>query len=148
KLIYTKTITEQLYSLLKNKIINNEIYPGQRIDFEQLVKDYNVSKTPLKSALEKLEFEGFITIKARSGTYVSVPTLKQIIETYDVRQALEWQAINLSFNKIPQVEIENLAKEINEADKELEHNNYKLFFKSDIKFHELLYKYSDNCTLI
>lgn len=147
-MINTKTISEQLYETLRSQIINNKITPGSKIDFDTLLKDYNISKTPVKTALAKLEYDGLVTIKPRSGTYVSIPSIKQIIDTYELREAIEWKAIQLAIPNIPKEEILKLKEKIDEAEDNIFKNEFKLFFESDVDLHELICNYSNNDQLI
>ena len=147
-MINTKTISEQLYETLRDKIINNEISPGTKIDFDSLLKNYNVSKTPIKTALTKLEFEGLVTIKHRSGSYVSIPSVKQIIDTYELRQAIEWKAVQLAIPNIQNEEIIQLKKKVEKAEENIMKDDYTLFFTSDVDLHEVICNYSYNDQLI
>ena len=55
-----KSIREQVYEALKEKIINGEISSGERIVEVDYAKEFGVSRTPLREALRMLEFEGLV----------------------------------------------------------------------------------------
>ncbi|MFZ4451784.1 GntR family transcriptional regulator [Salibacterium aidingense] len=137
-------MTDQVFDILKNKIINVEIAPGEKIDFEKLQNDLGISKTPLKEALQKLEFEGFVYIKPRSGSYVLKPNKNKLIQIYDLREAVEWKAIQLAINNISKDELNNLQKAVHEADMEIEEGRFDQFFETDVELHKLICNQSAN----
>lgn len=143
-MIIRASYSDQVYALLKEKIINNEFSPGSKIKLEEVEKKFGVSKTPLKEAINKLEYEGFVTVKPRSGTYVSRPSRNEILQIYDLRQAIEWKAIQLSAHHIPKKELLSLREEINFAAKKINEGDYSFFFKTDIKIHKMIVDYSEN----
>ena len=83
------SIRDDVYALLRNGILNHSYPPGHRLDLDDLSNQLQVSRTPLKEALHKLETEGLIQILPRRGTYVTSLDVKNISESYDVRLALE-----------------------------------------------------------
>jgi DNA-binding GntR family transcriptional regulator len=59
-------------------------------------KQLGISRTPLKEALNRLEVEGLIQIRPRSGTYVTDPTPDDIADSFEVRRILELYAVELA----------------------------------------------------
>ncbi len=57
-----KSAAQLVYDQLKKKIIDFEIYPGTRITESEIAEDFQVSRTPVRAALQRLETEGQITI--------------------------------------------------------------------------------------
>ena len=53
-------LTNQVYQDLKYKIINNEILPNAYLDEKKICEDLKVSRTPVREALVKLEWEGLV----------------------------------------------------------------------------------------
>ncbi|MBD1381996.1 GntR family transcriptional regulator [Metabacillus arenae] len=143
-MINKEKFSEQIYRILKEQIINNEIPPGSKINVEEVQNQYQISKTPLKEALNKLQFEGLVTVKPRSGTYVSKPSKEEIIQVYDLRQAIEWKAIQLAIPHIPEKNIIDLKNKVISAEKQIFEGNYQPFFATDIEIHKIIFDYSKN----
>ncbi len=80
--------TEEVYGILKKKIISLEIAPRSEIS-DSLLTELNVSKTPFREAILALERDGFIKIYARKATIVTDITEELITQVYDVRLLLE-----------------------------------------------------------
>jgi GntR family transcriptional regulator, rspAB operon transcriptional repressor len=143
-MINKQTISDQIYEIIKKQIIENEISPGSKINVEEVQNKYKISKTPLKDALNKLEYEGLVTVKTRSGTYVSTPTKDEIVQVYDLRLAIEWMAIQLSTPHIPEEKLLDLKKRVIEAEKQIFEGNYHPFFDTDVEIHKIIFDYSGN----
>ena len=143
-LINKEKYSDQVFDILKSKIINNVIKPGSKLKIEEIEREYGISKTPLKEALNKLEYEGYVTVKSRSGTYVSIPTKEEVKQIYELRQAIEWQAIQLSIGNIPIKDLLKLKEDIIVAEQKIEKEEYDLFFDTDVRLHKMIVDYSGN----
>ena len=78
-----------IYETLRGMINELEIIPGSRITEMQLAEYFNVSRTPVRAALQKLENEDLLTIKPKQGCFIRNIDLKKISQYYDVRVTLE-----------------------------------------------------------
>jgi GntR family transcriptional regulator, rspAB operon transcriptional repressor len=110
KPIARPNIRDDVYALLRSGILNHVYPPGHRLDLDELEQQLQVSRTPLKEALHKLESEGLIQILPRRGTFVSEIDPKNIVESYDVRLALELFIASIVVQKIDADEIAQLRE--------------------------------------
>ncbi|WP_047153874.1 GntR family transcriptional regulator [Aneurinibacillus tyrosinisolvens] len=143
-----RNLNERTYLYLRDKIFRNELEPGARINYEELIEELGVSRTPLRDALNRLQQDGLIEVKPRSGTFVSTPKPKDIEEIYDLRKGLESLAIELAVPRIPKHILEQLLNEMREIEMEIQKGNMPLFFQSDRKLHRTIIQYSGNQRLI
>ena len=107
----------QAYQYLKTKILNCEYRPNEFLNEQKLCAEMgNISRTPMRDALGRLEQEGLITILPKKGLMVSGIT--EALRTYG--------------SEIPQEELAAFT--------ELMHNPDRIddFCKADDDFHELL----------
>jgi GntR family transcriptional regulator, rspAB operon transcriptional repressor len=139
---------ERVYMYVRDKIINNELKPGSRIDYEELISELGVSRTPLRDALNRLQHDKLIEVKPRSGTFVSVPRPKDIEEIYDVRKPLECLAVKLSAQNLSKETYIRLLDETDDVEAELNRGNVETFFQSDRNLHKLLIQKADNSRLV
>ena len=79
---------EEVYNILKEKIIKFELPPLSEIS-DDILKELNVSKTPLREAIFELEREGFIVVRSRKATVVAEVTNSLIDYVYEVRLLIE-----------------------------------------------------------
>lgn len=88
-----KTLSSVVYDYLSNKILNNELLPGDKLIEMDIANDLEVSRTPVREALVKLADEGLAENFPRKSYIVSKISLKLAKELYEVRSALEPIAI-------------------------------------------------------
>jgi DNA-binding GntR family transcriptional regulator len=100
------SLSERVYDVLCNQIIDGKIRYGEKLSIKDLARKLNVSTMPVRDALKKLEMERVVQIKPRSNCIVTVPTKKSILDAFAMRMLLEIHALRM----IPDgVEAEALA---------------------------------------
>ncbi len=146
---------EDVYIILKQKILSREFIPGQRLHLSNLEKQMGISRTPIKDALNRLTTEGFIEIKARKGTYIAKPPLTKIAESFDVRVVLEIYAIELIAKKLTESQLKqlstillNMDRLINSTESNEWSNIHQKFVTLDNKMHALLLSFTENTCLV
>ncbi len=80
---------EQVLSTLKQEILTLELKPGQSISENEICMRFDVSRTPVREALRRLQEQGFVHTIPYSGTYVTLLSLKNIREMIYMRVAVE-----------------------------------------------------------
>jgi DNA-binding GntR family transcriptional regulator len=85
----TKPNAQQIYEGLRELIISLEIAPGSRVTEMQLADYFQVSRTPVRAALQRLENEGFLFVRPKQGCFIRNIDLLEISQFYDLRVALE-----------------------------------------------------------
>lgn len=75
--------------LLREAVIDGSLKPGERLVEDSLAAQYNVSRTPLREAIHKLEMEGFLQRLPSRGLVVAELSGKEVEELYQVRGYLE-----------------------------------------------------------
>ena len=94
EIIVKKRLVDQLYEVLKKGIVDMTLKLGSRIDIKNLSKEFGVSETPVRAALNKLADEKFVRLSPRKGYFVFEPNEKDIEEILDLRIMLEVYAID------------------------------------------------------
>jgi DNA-binding GntR family transcriptional regulator len=82
------TLPEQIAAEVGERILDEQIAPGERIGEDQLARTFRVSRGPIRDALKILENEGLVTITSRKGAVASTLTKADLREISDVRAAL------------------------------------------------------------
>lgn len=82
-----------VYDNLKSRIIHNLINPGESLNEGVLSKELKISKTPIREALQQLEKEGFIESIPVKGAFVSMISIQDIRELFEIREVLECEVI-------------------------------------------------------
>lgn len=106
--ISTNELSSLAYKKVKAMIIAKKLVPGKKIVQDKLAEDLGISRTPLRSALEKLESENLVQSIPRRGMVVREFSDREIVETYDCRIALECTAVRLFTEKASDGDIQKL----------------------------------------
>jgi GntR family transcriptional regulator, rspAB operon transcriptional repressor len=133
-------ISEQIYEMLLKHLIDQKFKPGTRLIEEQLCRDLGVSRTPLRDAISALAKDGFIKVEPRRGASVPNFQLKDLIEVYDIRMALEGLAAKLAAGNINYDILARLVKEFSSTD-------VRKLLKADISLHRIIIESCNNAKL-
>jgi GntR family transcriptional regulator, rspAB operon transcriptional repressor len=101
------TSKNKIFKELRRAIIMGHRRPGQRLDVIDIANHYNISITPVRDALNMLNQEGLVTIKPRSGYFVTPITLKELRDMLELRKILELAAVERAVHRITD---EHIAK--------------------------------------
>ncbi len=85
-------LADGVYQQILSAIVNGDIKQGERLIQEQIAEAINVSRTPVREALLRLEQEGILVQVGRKGFSIREMSEQEIIETYGVREAIEGYA--------------------------------------------------------
>lgn len=92
-------IVDQLYYDIKERIIQGQLDPDQKLSVRELCEYYNVSDTPVKQALNRLVSERFVVSLPRRGMRVRCITKRDIHESIEARKMVELFAIPFAISK-------------------------------------------------
>jgi DNA-binding GntR family transcriptional regulator len=90
-------VTDLVYDTLRELILSGSFAAGRQLNLNQLEAELDVSRTPLKSALTRLQVEGLVEVHPRRGTFVMRYEGRDIEECYELRIALEAQALRYAY---------------------------------------------------
>jgi DNA-binding GntR family transcriptional regulator len=88
------SLAERIYAQLKADIFDFRLLPGDRFSEGEVAERMNVSRTPVRQALYRLEKEGYLEVYFRSGWQVKPFDFSYFEELYDVRIILELAAVS------------------------------------------------------
>jgi len=144
KLDNYKPLRELVFENIREAIINGHLKPGERLMEIQLAEELGVSRTPVREAIRKLELEGFVVMIPRKGAYVTDITIKDIVDVFELRWALEALAAELAAERATEEEIEQMERHLLELAKVIEEQDVKKIVEIDTRFHETIYTASRN----
>lgn len=131
------TLSERVFESLQEAIVLGELLPGQKIRESDLAKRYNTSRGPLRDALRRLESRRLVTNTPNAGARVVELSPQQLIELYQVREALEGMTCRLAANKMLDSEIQDLSDLLDKHEQEIQRKDGAEYFKQegDLDFH-------------
>ncbi|WP_326512759.1 GntR family transcriptional regulator [Clostridium intestinale] len=140
--IVKKSLVDQIYEQLKHEIINQDLVWGEKLNVNELQERFEISCTPIREAINRLQKEGFVEYKNNVGARVIDIKEKDVVEIQEVALTLDCAAIKYA---IRNEDINSLCEELlNQI------NRYKVaedeFTRSNCteEFSNILYKYADN----
>ena len=131
----SSSLSDQAYQRIKTEILTCELRPGQQIAQKQLVERYDVGKTPVREALQRLTQEGFVQPVPRFG-YIVVPiTLSDIHEIYDLRLIIEPAAARLAALRGSDEQLEQIRQAADKTYTYNERETYLEYLRHNTNFH-------------
>ena len=134
-----KRIKVNVYDLIKQEIQFMELKPGTKIIEAELCEKFNVSRTPIREALKRLEEEKFIDIYPQRGTYVSKIDFKLVKEITYMRHILETDIFMRLCEEKTKVK-ELVEDKLLMMEFSLKKRDYKAYIRHDNKFHRTLFE--------
>ena len=139
-----KLLKDKAYQEIKHAIITERFKPGRFLSEKVLIEFLNMSKTPIKAALERLESEGFVYVSPKQGILVNELSITKVNDIFQLRLALEQFVCPLLSGKLKPEQC--LRFETNLALQEICANDKdeQGFTEADAQFHLLLCEFSGN----
>jgi|DewCreStandDraft_5_1066085.scaffolds.fasta_scaffold00253_15 DNA-binding GntR family transcriptional regulator len=134
-----ENLTDRVLVEIRERILRFDLKPGQRFTEQDLAAMLQVSRTPVREALNKLEQEGLVTIIPRVGCVVRQLSLKEVGDLFEVRRALEVLAIQQCGERASQKDLLELLSLVRK-----EQAGTKDFFPFEESFHTTIASLSGN----
>ena len=138
------TYQQLAYDFVKARIMNLELKPGQYITDSQVAGDLNISRTPVREALRRLEQENLLINEARHGWKVYALALKDIHEIFDIKETLE----GLIIRRAAAYKGEELRRTLKEALERMQRatqdGDSDAWLEADAQLHEIIFTMGGN----
>jgi len=132
-----------IYKKMRRSIIMGQRESAERLNIEEIAREYNTSVTPVRDALQMLSHEGLVVIKPRSGYFVATITLKKLRDLLDVRRILELSAVERAAQRVTAEQIAEL-RAVHAGYTGDDDESYDRYTDENRNFHYLLAKASGN----
>ena len=132
------TLKDHVYDRLREAILEMDIYDQNadlRLDERSLAEQLNISRTPLRDAIARLEADGLVTVVPRKGVYVQRKSLEEILEMIVAWAALESMAARLAVDNASDSENATLRKIASKYNDELSATRIAEYSDDNLKFH-------------
>ena len=144
-----QSLSNQAYHVIKNAILENRIKPKDVLSEESLAADLGISRTPLRAALKRLEFEHLIYINSSRQAVVAEVNVEDAADAYALRVAVEpFIARMLATRGLAKKSLKKLEENLRRQEQTLEANNFVDAMVSGLDFDLLLAEATDNTFFI
>ena len=104
------TVAEDVYRAFKRDLIMLRHRPGASLTEQVLAQTYGSSRVPVREACRRLQQEGFLTSLPYKGYFVNQISLKEIGDSFDLRELLETHAIELAVKRSSEDDLQRLEE--------------------------------------
>ena len=133
------TFVSKAYATIKQKILDNGYPPGHQALERQLAAELQMSRTPIREALIRLQEEGLVEVLPRHGMRVIPLSPEDMQEIYEVLTGLEVTAIELLQGRTPdRHHLVEMQKTLSIMDGALQTNDLDSWARADATFHQSL----------
>lgn len=132
------------YQYVKERIMERTYKPGQYLSDSQIANELNISRTPVRDGLRRLQHEGFLISQSGKGWKVYSLTLEDIQEIFEIKVELEGMIARkaaLCENKKAQSKMREKLQRMKYA---FEMNDLEAWRKADMELHDVIFEMSDN----
>ncbi len=155
------TITENIIEQLRDKILSEEIKPGDKLPPERvLAENFAVARTSVREAIRALQYMGILEVRCGDGTFLSENTtiltdhfkashlLRRfpLIELIEARKIIEGSTVYLAVERSSPEDREALQEFFRFSEKSA--NDENEFLKADFDFHRKIAEMSQNSVLL
>jgi DNA-binding GntR family transcriptional regulator len=132
-----EAVGPQVYRILRERIIQAELLPGERLSESDAAKSLSVSRQPVREAFIKLSEEGLVQVLPQRGTFVTKISVASVMDVRFVREAIEADIVrHVAESHAPET-IAELRRQLHEQSK-VPHDDRAAFLKLDELFHRTL----------
>ncbi len=139
-----RSIQGRVIEEMRRRIADREFEPGALLSELALADEFGVSRTPVREALKQLQTEGLVQIRPRVGTFVTIPSRREITELFEMKELLEGAAARLLAHRGKVPELEQLEENLRQADLAVAQDDRERYADLVGEFHELIIVGADN----
>ncbi|WP_164525438.1 GntR family transcriptional regulator [Siminovitchia acidinfaciens] len=142
------SLEDYVYIELKRAIFNRQIPLNTQLNEELLSEAFNVSRTPIRSVLKRMQHEKIIQIIPRKGAYINQPTFQEIENVFQLRILIEKEAIKIACSEATDKQLNALIELTYEEEELFRSGEYADGLRVTSEFHQSLIKLTKNDLMI
>lgn len=137
-------LKDDAYDRIKQLIQTQVFKPGTFLSERELAARLGMSKTPVRSALERLQSEGFVQISPQQGAVVREPSLNEVVDMIDVRIAVEPHVLHRLAGRLTPLQRQRLRENLKQQEWVIEAHDVRRCAQLDSDFHLLFCEFGGN----
>jgi DNA-binding GntR family transcriptional regulator len=141
------SLPDRIYATLKHRILTCAMLPGSRIVEKELCSEMQISRTPLREALNRLALEGLVIISPFRGYAVTELTVDDFRELCEVRRLLEAEAAGLAAVRANEDDVKRLESLADLRYRREDRRTYEKYLRANSAFHQAIVQCTHNSRL-
>lgn len=139
-----KSLREQVYDYLREVLRRGDLKPGDPINLDALCHELGVSRTPLREALLRLDWEGFVSVLPRRGVVVRPLTLALIRYLYEIIGGLESSIVVSVGARLERNHLSRMREHNVSMRSAIDDDDFERYYTHNVAFHDVLIGLSEN----
>ncbi len=130
------SVADQVYATLREAIVDLRLAPGASISENSICRQFAVSRTPVRAAIQRLSEEGLVDVFPHLGSFVSPFRLESLRDSQFVRRSLEVALLREVALQWTQTMSQRMREVIREQERLLAEDDPEGFLLADEAFHK------------
>ena len=139
-----RVLADWVTASLREAILNGYFEAGEKLDQDRIAEELEVSRTPVREAMRRLESEGFVKVRPHYGAFIAVVSRQEIHEVYEIRRLLEAEIVRQVTPLIPESVLDELDRLLTEIQAQFDAGDITKHFESDVYFHDTIANFIEN----
>ena len=140
--------TDMAYSAIKAEINSGRIPPDSFINIPEIERQLDMSRTPIREAMLRLQTEKIVEIVPKRGIRIRSLTVRDLVDFYQIITGLELQAIgNICRRKLTRTDIMPLLYALSSLETSLRSADHEAWALAEEAFHRALFILNGNAKL-
>lgn len=141
------SLSDQAYTWLLEEITSSRIRVGEHLSEAVITAALGISRTPIRSALQRLEQEGLVRRTGTSGFSVPVPTVREVNEACDLLALVDTYSFKRAALQMAEPESERLVELGRAMVEAANEQDLGLWSSLDAEFHRIVHQGADNALM-
>jgi DNA-binding GntR family transcriptional regulator len=141
-------LRSQVYEYLRSELKQGNLQPGMFVSINQIMKNLNLSRTPLRDALLQLQTEGFVTFLPQRGIRINELSQHDIEDMYEMLGALDSRVLLSVFHSVGSAEIEKMKTLNREMMENISDSSFSRYWDLNTAFHNTYLDLSSNIPIL
>ncbi len=134
------SLGNRAFLILRDKILNEEYVPGQKLNEVTLANELEISRTPIREALKQLELEGLVRSVPNKGVRVLGFSARDIDDMFEIRIALEGLAIELAIERMDEQHLKRIKDVFEMMEYYTLKEDHEKISSLNIEYHDAIYQ--------
>ena len=141
-------VAERAYLELRDRIVTLGLGPGTVLREDELMRELEIGRTPLREAVKRLALEGLVAVQPRRGTFVTAVEATDIVNITEVRSELEGYAAELAATRMGEPARETAGALLREVEDLSGPHEQGWLMRFDERIHRFTWEASENPYLV
>ena len=137
----------KVFQGVEEEIATGKLKDGSKLDEASIAKRFSVSRTPVREALLQLVGSGMALQIPKRGCFVKAPSLREMIEMFEVMSELEGMCARLAARRMSEQQLAELKIANLGCKRAIETSDSDLYYSENVAFHECIYEACGNSYL-